>query len=127
MRQPLRALAVATASLSLAGGAIAAATVVSANPAPQVVIPVSATSTHDSAGHDANDDHGGNRASSSPGSSPQTASSQPGADDPATHDANDDNSPRVTPNATESHRHGADDPAGHDAGDDHGGSNSGRH
>jgi merozoite surface protein 4 len=123
MRQPLRALAVATASLSLAGGAIAAATTVSANPAPQVVIPVSATPTHDSGGHDANDDHGGLRSSSSPSMS----SGRDGSDDAAGHDANDDNSPRVTPNATESHRHGADDPAGHDAGDDHGGSNSGRH
>jgi merozoite surface protein 4 len=123
MRQPLRALAVATASLSLAGGAIAAAAAVSGNPARQVVIPTSATPTHDPAGHDANDDHGGNR----PSSSPTMSSGRGGADDPATHDANDDDSPRATPTATEAHDRGADDPADHDAGDDHGGSHSGRH
>ena len=122
MRQPLRALAVATASLSLAGGAIAAAAAVSANPARQVVIPTSATPTHDPAGHDANDDHGGLQSAS-----PTTSGGRDGSDDPAGHDADDDDSPRATPTATESHDRGADDPADHDAGDDHGGSHSGRH
>src|SRR3954453_3604592 len=136
--RPLMTTALATAGLLMAGGvALAAANSVSTTPEPQVVIPssssadrhggpddraphdprdakrgartITTTTRHDDpASHDATDDKGGSRASTS-------------SDDPATHDATDDNGGTRTTTS----RH--DDPATHDATDDKGGSGSGGH
>src|SRR4051794_11805101 len=122
--RPPMTVALATATLVVAGGAaFAAVQSVATQPDPQVVIPTSAnvtpTSSDDPAGHDANDDNGvDDPATHDANDDNGGASSGRGSDDPATHDANDDN-------GGASSGRGSDDPATHDANDDNGGTSSG--
>src|SRR4051794_1730369 len=96
MRSPrMLTIALGTASLlAVSGVAFAVVQSVDTAPAPQVVIPTSAT--HSAATHSA-------------------GTARHGADDPATHDVGDDHGGATA---------GNDDPATHDAGDDHGGTTS---
>src|SRR3954465_14307545 len=96
MRTPrILTIALGTSALmAVSGVAFAVVQSVDTAPAPQVVIPTSATH---SPTHDAGDDRG-------------TARHR--ADDPATHDAGDDNGGATTT---------SDDAATHDAGNDNGG------
>src|SRR5665811_708354 len=95
MRQRLVTIAVLASSLCLAGGAVAAASTVSSHPAPQVVIPASASATSDDHG-DGNGDRNGNGNNSADNSgdgmmiSPAPRASSAGSDDPAGHDASED-------------------------------------
>jgi hypothetical protein len=106
-------IALGTASLmAVSGVAFAVVQSVDTAPAPQVVIPTSATH---SAGTERGDDRGAARH---------------GADDPANHDAGDDNcaDDPATHDLCDDHggaTSGNDDPATHDVGDDHGGTTSG--
>src|SRR3954452_6477708 len=97
MRSP-RTLTIAlgtSALMAVSGVAFAVVQSVDTAPAPQVVIPTSAT--HSAAPHSA-------------------GTARHGADDPATHDVGDDRGGATSV---------SDDPATHDAGDDHGGATAG--
>src|SRR3954464_4757267 len=113
MRNPrLLTVSLATASmLAVSGIAFAVVQSVDSAPAPQVVIPASA-SVDRSATPEPGDDHGKARhGADDPATHDAGDTRGRGSDDPATHDATDDNGGTS----------GSDEPATHDATDDNGG------
>src|SRR5262245_56825476 len=117
-RRPRAAVAIGVLAVPLLGGATyAAATTVSDNPKPQIVIPASSShSTGNTATRGVSDNRGDR------GRTLTTTVQRASDDNPATHDAGDDHgpdNPATTP-ATSAPRTPDDNPATHDAGDDHG-------